>query len=163
MKPSSVIAVIGGSRCSEKEAALAEAVGRGLAGKGSILLCGGRGGVMEAACRGAVQEGGVTIGVLPGIDRDAANPYVTLAIPTGLGEARNLIVARGGQAVIAIGGSHGTLSEIAFALKAGRPVIGLDTWQATDGRDHPLDIRAATTAEEAVRLAHQAIAAREAG
>ena len=84
---------------------------------------------MEAACRGAKQAGGLTVGILPGSDRSDANPYVDVALPTGLGEARNALVVRAADAVIAIGGGYGTLSEIALALKAGKPVIGLDTWE----------------------------------
>jgi uncharacterized protein (TIGR00725 family) len=94
-----------------------------------VLICGGLGGVMEAACRGARQAGGTTVGILPGTDRSAANPYVDIAIATGLGEARNAIVARSADALIAIGGAYGTLSEIAFALKAGKRVVGLGTWE----------------------------------
>lgn len=113
---------------------------------------------MEAACKGAAEAGGQTIGLLPGYERNQANPHVTIPIPTGLGEVRNLAVARGGQAVIAIGGSHGTLSEIAFALKSGRSVIGLGTWQGTDRGGEPLAIRRAKTAEQAVRWALEAAA-----
>jgi uncharacterized protein (TIGR00725 family) len=94
-----------------------------------VLICGGLGGVMEAACRGAKQTGGTTVGILPGDDRSAANPYVDIVIPTGLGEARNAIVVRSADALIAIGGAYGTLSEIAFALKAGKRVVGLGTWE----------------------------------
>ena len=92
------------------------------------MVCGGLGGVMEAACRGAKGGGGTTIGILPGTDRAAANPFVDFAIPTGLGEARNALVVRAADALIAVGGAYGTLSEIAFALKAGKPVAGLGTW-----------------------------------
>ncbi len=91
-------------------------------------MCGGLGGVMEAACRGAKEAGGTTIGILPGTDRAAANRFVDFAIPTGLGEARNALVVRAADALIAVGGAYGTLSEIAFALKAGKPVAGLGTW-----------------------------------
>jgi uncharacterized protein (TIGR00725 family) len=94
-----------------------------------VLICGGLGGVMEAACRGAKQTGGTTVGILPGDDRSAANPYVDIVIPTGLGEARNAVVVRSADALIAIGGAYGTLSEIAFALKAGKLVVGLGTWE----------------------------------
>jgi uncharacterized protein (TIGR00725 family) len=103
-------------------------VGRLVAERGAVLVCGGLGGAMEAACRGAKQAGGLTVGILPGSDRSDANPYVDVALPTGLGEARNALVVRAADAVIAIGGGYGTLSEIAFALKAGKRVIGLDTW-----------------------------------
>jgi uncharacterized protein (TIGR00725 family) len=103
-------------------------VGRELASRGVVLVCGGLGGVMEAACMGAKEGGGTTIGILPGTDRAAANPFVDFAIPTGLGEARNALVVRAADALIAVGGAYGTLSEIAFALKAGKPVAGLGTW-----------------------------------
>jgi uncharacterized protein (TIGR00725 family) len=104
-------------------------VGRLLARRGAVVVCGGLGGVMEAACRGASREGGTTVGVLPGLDRGAANPFVSVAVPTGLGEARNALVVRAADALIAVGGAYGTLSEIALALKAGKPVIGLGTWE----------------------------------
>jgi uncharacterized protein (TIGR00725 family) len=103
-------------------------VGRELAARGAVLVCGGLGGVMEAACRGAKDAGGRTVGILPGTDRAAANPFVDAAIPTGLGEARNALVVRAADALIAVGGGYGTLSEIALALKAGKRVVGLDSW-----------------------------------
>ncbi|MEA2420374.1 MAG: hypothetical protein QOE60_2580 [Thermoleophilaceae bacterium] len=99
-----------------------------MAERGAVVVCGGLGGVMEAACRGARAAGGTTVGILPGLDRTAANPFVDVALPTGLGEARNALVVRAADAVIAVGGGYGTLSEIALALKAGKPVIGIDTW-----------------------------------
>ena len=123
-----IIAVIGGGQCSREEARLAEEVGHELARRGATLICGGLGGVMEAACKGASLEGGTTIGILPGDDRQAANPYVQIPIVTGLGYARNIAVVKSAQAVIAIGGSYGTLSEISHALQSGIPVIGLNTW-----------------------------------
>ncbi len=122
------IAVIGGSECSPQEAKLAEEIGRELARQGAILVCGGLGGIMEAACKGANSQGGVTIGILPGGNGKAANPYVQIPIVTNLGEARNVVVVKSAQAVIAIGGSYGTLSEIGHALRNGIPVIGLNTW-----------------------------------
>ena len=122
------IAVIGGGDCSPQETELAEEVGRELARQGAILICGGLGGVMAAACKGATSEGGVTIGILPGGSRQSANPYVQIPIVTNLGEARNVIVVKSAQAVIAIDGSYGTLSEIGHALRNGIPVIGLNTW-----------------------------------
>lgn len=124
-----LIGVIGSGSCSSEEAELAREVGRRLAKAGAVVITGGLGGVMEAACRGAVEEGGLTIGILPGPDVKSANRYVVVPVATGLGEARNVIVARSAQAVIAIGGEYGTLSEIAFALKAGVPVVGLGTWK----------------------------------
>jgi uncharacterized protein (TIGR00725 family) len=104
-------------------------VGRLLAEQGATVVCGGLGGTMEAACRGARSAGGTTIGILPGLDRSDANPFVSVAIPTGLGEARNALVVRAADAVIALGGGYGTLSEIALALKAGKRVVGVGTWE----------------------------------
>jgi uncharacterized protein (TIGR00725 family) len=112
----------------ELEAAAFE-VGRELARRGAVLVSGGRGGVMAASCRGARSKGGVTVGLLPGADRAEANEWVSVAIPTGLGELRNGLVARAADAVVAIGGEFGALSEIAFALKAGKRVVGLGTWE----------------------------------
>ncbi len=131
------IAVIGGFPCSPEESQMAEIVGRELARKSAILICGGEGGVMEAACKGAQSEGGITIGVLPGNSRQTANPYVLIPIVTGIGEARNIIIIKSAQAVIAIGGGYGTLSEIGFALKANIPIIGLNTWSLS--RNNQLD------------------------
>ena len=122
------IAVIGGSQASKEEVKLAEKVGRELAKQGATLVCGGLGGIMEAACKGAQSEGGVTIGILPGGSRQTANPYVQIPIVTNLGEARNVVVVKSAEAVIAIGGGYGTLSEIGHALRNGIPVVGLNTW-----------------------------------
>jgi len=155
MEPSiePIIGVIGGSAPTKEEMAAAKAVGRALAKAGAVLICGGRGGVMEAACRGAKSAQGLTIGILPGIDRSEANPYVDIPIVTGIGEARNAIITRTAQAVIAIGGSYGTLSEIAFALSFGTPVVGLGTWEVKR-EGHPLaPIVHAGTPEEAVKRA----------
>lgn len=131
------IAVIGGAEASADVLVLAEAVGRGLASAGVTLVCGGLGGVMAAACRGAKAAGGRTVGLLPGSSRSAANEWVDVVISTGLGEARNFLVVRSAASVIAVDGEYGTLSEIAAALRAGIPVIGLGTWSLIrpDGRD----------------------------
>jgi len=147
------IAVIGGNQCSPQEARLAEEVGRELARRGAILVCGGLGGVMEAACRGASSEGGITIGILPGDSRQAANPYVQIPIVTGLGYARNLAVVKSAQAVIAIDGSYGTLSEISHALQNGIPVIGLNTWSLSINGQQDKSIIPAQNAVEAVNKA----------
>ena len=129
------IAVVGPGRASEAELALAEEVGAAVADAGAVLVCGGLGGVMEAACRGARSRRGRTVGLLPGLDRADANGWVEIAVPTGLGEARNALVVRAADALVAIGGAWGTLSEIALGLKTGRPVIGLGTWElAREGR-----------------------------
>lgn len=122
------IGVIGSGECSLETFALAEEVGRRIAENGCVLVCGGRTGVMEGACKGARSAGGVTIGILPGDSRADANPYVQFALPSGLGDARNALVVRASDAVIAISGGPGTLSEIGLALKAGIPVVGLKTW-----------------------------------
>ena len=137
----------------------AEAVGAALADAGAVLVCGGLGGVMEAACRGASGAGGLTVGLLPGDTRERANDWVQVAIPTGLGEARNVLIVRAASAVIAIGGGWGTLSEMALAIRAGKPVVGLESWAPTppDGRDP--GIIAAHDSEAAVRAAFEAIAA----
>lgn len=153
MKPKYFISVIGGSRASAADLQVAEEVGRELAKAGAAVICGGLGGVMEAACKGAAEAGGMTIGILPGDHRETANPYVQIPIVTGIGFTRNTLVARNGQAVIAIGGSYGTLSEIAFAKLAGLPVIGIDTWEV--GRQGKADnfVIKAWDAKEAVNIA----------
>jgi hypothetical protein len=122
------VAVVGPAEATDEEASIARAVGSGLARAGAIVVTGGRGGVMAAASQGAAESGGTTVGILPGTSRDEANDWVTIAIPTGLGELRNGLVVRAADAVIAVGGAYGTLSEIALALKNGVPVIGLGTW-----------------------------------
>lgn len=147
------ISVIGGSDCSEEEARLAEEVGRELAKRGATLICGGLDGVMEAACRGAASQGGMTIGILPGNSRKDANRYVQIPIVTGMGYARNAIVAKSGQAVIAIGGSFGTLSEIAHALQNDIPVIGLGTWSLSRGGEEDSSIIIAQNPVDAVEKA----------
>ena len=123
------VAVVGPGDASPAELESAELIGRGIAQGGDVLVCGGLGGVMAAACRGAVSAGGMTVGILPGSDRSAGNEWLTVAIPTGLGELRNGLVVRAADAVIAVGGAYGTLSEVALALKTGVPVIGLQTWE----------------------------------
>ncbi|PYP27141.1 MAG: TIGR00725 family protein [Gemmatimonadetes bacterium] len=120
-----LIGVIGGSWCSTEEAEWAVVVGRLLAEQGAVLLCGGLGGVMEAAARGAKEAGGLTVGILPGADAAEANPYVEVPLATGMGEMRNALIVRAAQAVIAIGGGWGTLSEIALAQRIQTPVVGL--------------------------------------
>lgn len=132
---------------------MAEAVGRMLAERGAVVVCGGLGGTMEAACRGAKDGGGTTLGILPGFDRADANPYVDVAVATGLGEARNALVARAADALIAVGGEWGTLSEIALALRAGKRVVGLGTWELAKAGRPVEGIVAAANAAEAVELA----------
>lgn len=142
-----IIGVIGTSEASTEEYQTAEEVGREIARRKGILVCGGLGGVMEASCRGAKSEGGLTIGIIPGSTKKEANPYVDIPIVTGISEARNIIVVRSSNAIIAIGGSFGTLSEIAFALKLEIPVVGINTWEVST------NIKKATTPKEAVDLA----------
>jgi len=147
------IAVIGGNECSPQEAELAEEVGRELARQGAILICGGMGGIMEAACKGATSQGGLTVGILPRNSRQQANPHVQVPIVTDLGEARNVIVIKSAQAVIAIGGKYGTLSEIAHALRAGIPVVGLNTWSLSKNGKTDNSIILAQNAVKAVKKA----------
>jgi hypothetical protein len=132
-----IIAVIGSGDGSAELLRLAERVGEELGRRGIMLVCGGGGGVMEAACRGSKSTGGATIGILPGHHPEDANRWVDIPICTGLGQGRNVIIAKTGRAAIAVGGRYGTLSEIGHALKAGTPVIGLHTW--TIAREEELD------------------------
>lgn len=150
------ISVIGPGRCTAEQYHEAQEVGRLIASRGAVLVCGGLGGVMEAAARGAREGGGSTVGILPGHDRLAANPYIDQAITTGLGEARNLIVVSTGDAVIAVGGGYGTLSEIGLAAKIGRPVVILHGWRLEGPAGAVTDdahIRYASSPEEAVTTA----------
>ncbi len=144
-----IIGVIGAANASEEEKRASEEVGVLIAGRKCFLLCGGMGGVMEAACRGAKSAGGTTIGILPGPEPSSANRFVDIPIVTGMGEARNVIVAKSSHSIIAVGGGLGTLSEISFALKSGIPVIGLDTWDVSE------EIIKCETPEEAVRTAFE--------
>jgi uncharacterized protein (TIGR00725 family) len=123
------VAVVGPADATSQETRDAEQIGRQLADAGAILVCGGLGGVMSAACHGASAAAGVTVGFLPGSDRADANEYLQIVLPTGLGELRNGLIIRAADAVIAVGGAYGTLSEIALALRGGVPVIGLNTWE----------------------------------
>ena len=158
-----IISVIGGRYPSPKARRYAEEVGQELARNGAAVACGGLIGVMEAVCKGAKSEGGLTIGILPGNDPEDANPYVDLPICTGIMYARNMVVVKTGRAVIAIDGSFGTMSEIGHALAEDIPVVGLDTWSFcndTDGeREDPI-IRA-TDAADAVAKAIAAAKARK--
>lgn len=148
-----VVAVCGSGAEHAQLNALAEEVGRRIAECGALLVCGGLGGVMAAACRGAIAAGGLTLGILPGPARAAANPYVQIAIPTGMGHARNVIIVQTADVVIAVGGEYGTLSEIALARKAGRPVVGLQSWALGGDQEGKPHVIPADTPEEAVRLA----------
>ncbi len=145
------IGIIGAGRCDETIYDLAYSVGQMVAERGAILYCGGLGGVMEASAKGAVSRGGVTVGILPGAKASDANDYIKIPVVTGMGHARNVILVRSCEALIAISGSHGTLSEIALALKMWKPVVGLYTWK------NILDVHYVKTAEEAVEKAFSLI------
>ncbi len=145
MKP--LIAVIGDSNPSADAARLAEEVGRLIAARGAVLVCGGLGGVMEAAARGAREAHGLTVGILPGYDASAANPFIEVAVCTGMGHARNAIIAASATALVALEGSFGTLSEIALGLKFGRRVVSLRR------RENPPGVLETDDPEEAVRMA----------
>ena len=143
--PRAWIAIAGSGDAAPWELEAAEEAGAAVAEAGCGLVCGGLGGVMEAACRGARSRGGLTVGFLPGLDRDDANGWVIAALPTGLGEGRNVLVVRAADAVVAIGGGYGTLSEVALTLKLGRPVVSLWSWEVEGV------IEASTPAEAAAR------------
>ncbi len=148
------ISVIGGSKIDSEIYSLACEVGREIAKNGAVLICGGLTGTMEAACKGAKEEGGLTIGILPTVNENDANQYVDIKIPTGIGYARNVLVVLSSHAVIAIDGSSGTLSEIAYAMTFGKPVIGLKTWEVRPYYSGTIpDIIRVETAKEAVKLA----------
>jgi uncharacterized protein (TIGR00725 family) len=146
--------VVGPSSADERELCAAEALGRGLAQRGHVVVCGGLGGVMEAVSRGAAEAGGVVLGLLPGTDRAAANPHVTVAVPTGLGELRNGLLVRTSDVVVSVGGSWGTLSEIALAVRAGVPVVGIGGWVLTTAQGREIDDgpRAVTSVEAALAV-----------
>ena len=141
------IGVIGAGQCSKEIEQLAEEVGKEIARNKATLVCGGLGGVMEASAKGAKQEGGNTVGILPGVSFEDANPFIDIPIVTGLSHARNVLVVRSSHALIAIEGGYGTLSEIAIALKIGKPVVGLRTWEISE------EIITVETPQEAVKKA----------
>jgi uncharacterized protein (TIGR00725 family) len=141
------VSVVGSGEASGELYEKAREVGRLVAGRGGTVVCGGRSGVMEAAARGATEAGGIAIGILPDEDRKEANEYLTYSVATGTGHARNLAVVCSGDVVVAVGGEYGTLSEIGLALKVGRPVVALMSW---DLREH---VAVASSPEEAVEAA----------
>ncbi len=149
-----IIAVIGAGSCSQEIYRMAEEVGKLIAMNGAVLVTGGLGGVMEAASKGTQEEGGITVGILPGLSKDEANRYVDIPIATGLSHARNAIIARSADALIAIAGEYGTLSEIAIALKLGKPVIGINAWDTIEGVIH------VTTPAEAIKKISEFISIR---
>jgi uncharacterized protein (TIGR00725 family) len=130
-----IIAVIGAGTADEAILKIAEDVGRLIAKRGAVLICGGLGGVMDTASKGAKSAGGITVGILPQNHTKDANPNIDIPIASGFGEGRNVIIARTADAIIAVGGEYGTLSEIAFGLKMGKPVIGIGTWDIRCGRE----------------------------
>lgn len=150
------IGVIGASKADAKHVELARQVGAEIARRAAVLVCGGLGGIMEAACRGAKEAGGFTVGILPGRKAEQANPYVDLPIVTDIGYARNAVVVLTSQAVIAVSGRYGTLSEIAYALNYGIPVIGLSTWDIKS-MDKTARLTMAKTPAEAVSLAFKSL------
>jgi uncharacterized protein (TIGR00725 family) len=151
------IAVVGPNDATQTEIDQAEAIGAGLARAGAVLVCGGLGGVMHAAARGSEEARGTSIGILPGDDRDPGSPHLTVAISTGMGETRNAIIVRTSDVIIAISGEFGTLSEVAFALKLGKPVVGLGTWELSK-RGRPVEaITRVETPEDAVAEALRAV------
>lgn len=127
-----VVGVIGASSCPQAIFEMAERVGEEIAKRGAVLMCGGLGGVMEAACRGAKKEGGTTVGIIPYKEVQRANNFIDVVIATGMGEARNAVIVNSSDGLIAISGKYGTLSEIAFALKQGKPIVGISTWNIDD-------------------------------
>jgi hypothetical protein len=153
------IGVIGAGECSKEVGKLAEEVGERIAEAEAVLVCGGLGGVMQAASKGAKNKGGTTVGILPGVDKHDANPYIDFPIVTGLGEGRNVLVVRNSDVLIALPGQFGTLSEISFALKFGKPVIGLSTWEVSDqiirARDAKDAVEKALNHAKAVRKAYE--------
>lgn len=157
-----LIAVCGTSRSDATTDDLAERVGGLIVARGGIVVCGGLGGVMAAVARGAKRAGGLSIGLLPGADSEDAAPDVSVAIPTGIGEGRNLLIVRACEALIAIGGAYGTLSEIALALRLGKRVVGLGTWSIHPPGGHIDDpaILRAESADDAVRIAFGAVEGR---
>jgi len=151
------IGVIGANECNQKIYNIAERVGNLIAEKSAVLVCGGRGGVMEAAAKGARKSKGKTIGILPGLNRNEANDYIDYPIATGIGQARNLVVVLNSDAIIAVGGEYGTLSEIALALKHGISVVAVGSWaleKICDDKDTN-NFFPVNTAEEAVQRAFE--------
>lgn len=142
-----IIAIVGAGKCSKKLRDRAAEVGKYVAEQGGVVVCGGLGGIMEGAARGAKEAGGLTIGILPTENKEDANEYIDIVIPTGFGEARNIIVVRTADAVVAFPGKYGTLSEMAFALHAKKPVISVSAWQLGD------EIRHVDSPLEAAKLA----------
>jgi uncharacterized protein (TIGR00725 family) len=156
------IGVAGASQPEWEVVRQAEVLGRRLAEAGAVVVCGGGGGVMAAVCRGASAAGGTTVGLLPGLDRGEGNPYLGVSLPTGLGQGRNLLLVRSSDALVAVGGGFGTLSEIALALRTGVPVVGLATWSLALGGQPVEAFPVAADADAAASLVIEAAQARRA-
>lgn len=154
--PKRVIAIVGAGQATPKQAFLAERAGRAVAKAGAVLVCGGLGGCMAAACKGAHAAGGLTLGFLPSNDPKTANPDVDLVVPTNMGVMRNVLIILSADAVVAIDGGLGTLGEIAVALQHGKPVFGLDTWTVDPARSGGPSVVPCATPEEAVTKALEA-------
>ena len=152
MRSIRLVSVIGGSECSQAQASFAERAGSLIAEAGFGVVCGGRSGVMEAVCRGAWLAEGFTLGILPSINPEGANAFITIALPTGLHEARNVLVVLAGEAVLAIGGGFGTLSEIAHAIRMGKQVVGYQTWEGRGSDIGELPIHRVESPEQAVSM-----------
>lgn len=156
MAQKTMIGVIGSSARNQREMTIAEEVGARIADRGALLVCGGMGGVMEAACRGAKKNGGTTLGILPGVDRDSGNDYLDVVVPTGMGYARNILVVLSSHGIVAVGGAFGTLSEIAYGNVFQIPLVGIETWELKENR-FPGCIEIVQTAEEAIETIFQKI------
>jgi hypothetical protein len=156
-----VISVCCAGEPSKREADLAREVGHEIASRGAILVCGGLGGSMGAACRGAKEAGGITIGIIPTYEKETANKWVDIIIPTGLGHARNNLVVVAGDGVIGVGGNWGTLSELAIAKKMGKPVVVLEGWEVSMAGDSSECFARASTPKEAVEMVFKALGASE--
>jgi uncharacterized protein (TIGR00725 family) len=146
------VGVIGAGECSDSTYQMARNLGLEIGKKGWILVCGGLGGVMEGAAKGCAEAEGMTLGILPGLERDSANPYIKIPLPTGLGEGRNILVVRASDVLVSIAGGYGTLSEIALALKMNKRVVGLETWENIQGVQYVSD------PEEAIQVVEKLIA-----
>ena len=157
-----IIAVIGSSKAEPDVLRLAEEVGAEIARNGAALVCGGMTGVMESACKGARREGGLTIGIIPSDSKNDANPFVQIPIVTGMGMGRNVMLVKTADAIIAVGGEFGTLSEIAHALNIGKKVIGLRTWKLEKAHSKPIpNLVEAESPKTAVALALEYISAQK--
>ena len=160
MEQTKYVGVIGAAECDDEVVKLAEDVGKVVGRSGAVLVCGGRSGVMEAAAKGARDAGGIAIGILPGDDPRSGNSYINFGIATGMGDARNVIIARTCDVLVAVTGSYGTLSEIGLAMKMGKPVIGLRTWKCIDFCGEPAALHAAEDVPTVEKTLHRLLSAK---